>query len=56
MLQDAEYALKRQQENPDSEPDIVPVILEQKVLPPPGLAALHFNDRIQYLISLMPEE
>ncbi len=40
--------------NQDGEPDIVPVVLEQNVPPPPSLAALHFNDRIQYLISLMP--
>jgi TIR domain len=53
VLQEAEYALKHQQENPDSEPDIVPVILEQNVLPPPSLAALHFNDRFNYLIYLM---
>ena len=32
----------------------MPVILEHNVLPPQSLAALHFNDRIQYLISLMP--
>jgi hypothetical protein len=56
VIQEAEYALKKQQLNPDSEPDIVPVILEQNVLPPLSLAALHFNDRIQYLISLMPEQ
>ncbi len=54
VIQEAEYALKRQAQNPDNEPDLVPVILEQNVSPPPSLAALHFNDRIQYLISLMP--
>jgi hypothetical protein len=54
VMQEAEYALKQQQQSQDSEPDIVPVILEQNVLPPPSPAALHFNDRIQYLISLMP--
>jgi hypothetical protein len=54
VMQETEYALKQQQQSQDSEPDIVPVILEQNVLPPPSLAALHFNDRIQYLISLMP--
>ena len=53
VLQEAEHALKHQQENPDSEPDIVPVILEQNVRPPPSLAALHFNDRFNYLIYLM---
>lgn len=53
VLQEAEYALKRQQGNPNSEPDIVPVILEQEVLPPPSLAQLNFNDRIHYLISQM---
>jgi hypothetical protein len=54
VLQEVEYALKQQQQDQDSEPDIVPVILEQNVLPPRSLEALHFNDRIQYLISLMP--
>ena len=53
VLQEAEYALKHQQANPDSEPDIVPVILEHNVLPPPNLAALHFNDRFNYLIYLL---
>ena len=53
VLQEAEHALKHQQENPDSEPDIVPVILEQNVRPPPSLAALHFNDRFNYLIYLL---
>jgi hypothetical protein len=51
---EVEYALNQQSKNQDGEPDIVPVILEQNVSPPPSLAALHFNDRIQYLISLMP--
>ena len=49
---EVEYALNQQSKNQDGEPDIVPVILEQNVSPPPSLAALHFNDRIQYLISL----
>jgi TIR domain len=56
VIKEAKYALKRQNQNPDSELDIVPVILEQNVLPPPSLAALHFNDRIGYLISLMPKD
>jgi hypothetical protein len=51
---EVQYALNQQSKNQDREPDIVPVILEQNVSPPPELAALHFNDRIQYLISLMP--
>ena len=51
---EVEYALNQQSKNQDREPDIVPVILGQNVSPPPSLAALHFNDRIQYLISLMP--
>jgi TIR domain len=54
VIKEAEYALKQQQQNQGHEPDIVPVILEQNVLPPQSLATLHFNDRIQYLISLMP--
>jgi hypothetical protein len=54
VLKEAEYALAHQRENPHSEPDLVPVVLEQNVVPPPGLSAFHFNDRIQYLISLMP--
>jgi hypothetical protein len=54
VIQEVEYALKQQQQNQDGEPDIVPVVLEQNVLPPHSLAALHFNDRIQYLSSLMP--
>jgi hypothetical protein len=53
VLREAEYALKRQQENPDSEPDIIPVILEHEVIPPPSLAALNFNDQFNYLIYLM---
>jgi hypothetical protein len=51
---EVEYALNQQNQNQDGEPDIVPVILEQNVPPPHNLAALHFNDRIQYLVSLMP--
>jgi TIR domain len=54
VVQEAEHALRRQQDDKDGNPDIVPVILEQGVLPPPSLGALHFNDRIQYLTSLMP--
>jgi hypothetical protein len=53
VLQEAEYALKLQQGNPNCEPDIVPVILEQDVSPPVSLAQLNFNDRIHYLISQM---
>src|SRR5262249_34559659 len=53
VLRETEYALRHQQENPNSEPDIVPVILEQDVPPPPSLAQLNFNDRIHYLISQM---
>jgi len=53
VRREAEYALKHQQENPNSEPDIVPVILERDVPPPPSLAALHFDDRFNYLIHLM---
>jgi hypothetical protein len=55
VLQEAEYALKRQQGDPNSDPDIVPVILEQNVSPPQNLSSLHFNDRIHYLISQMDE-
>jgi TIR domain len=51
VLKEAEYALAHQQKNPGSEPDLVPVVLEQNVLPPPNLSAFHFNDRISYLIS-----
>ena len=51
VIREVEYALKQQSQNQGDEPDIVPVILEQIVLPPPSLATLHFNDRIQYLIS-----
>ena len=54
VIREVEYALNEQSQNQDGEPDIVPVIIEQNILPPPNLAALHFNDRIQYLISLMP--
>jgi hypothetical protein len=51
VLKEAEYALAHQQKNPQSEPDLVPVVLEQNVLPPPSLSAFHFNDRIGYLIA-----
>ncbi len=51
VLKEAEYALAHQRKNPGSEPDLVPVVLEQNVLPPPNLSAFHFNDRISYLIS-----
>jgi hypothetical protein len=51
VLKEAEYALAHQQKNPGSVPDLVPVVLEQNVLPPPNLSAFHFNDRISYLIS-----
>jgi hypothetical protein len=54
VIREAEYALIQQSQNQDREPDIVPVILEQNVPPPQNLADLHFNDRIGYLISLMP--
>jgi TIR domain/Histone H1-like nucleoprotein HC2 len=54
VLKEAEYAVARQQKNPQSEPDLVPVVLEQNVPPPPSLSAFHFNDRISYLVSLMP--
>ena len=54
VIREAEYALIRQSQNQDREPDIVPVVLEQNVPPPQNLADLHFNDRIQYLISLVP--
>jgi hypothetical protein len=51
VRKEAKYALARQQKNPDSEPDLVPVVLEQDVPPPKSLSAFHFNDRIAYLIS-----
>jgi hypothetical protein len=51
VLKEAEYALAHQQKNPGSEPDLVPVVLEQNVPPPENLSAFHFNDRISYLIS-----
>jgi len=54
VLKEAEYALAHQQKNPGSEPDLVPVVLEQNVLPPPNLSGFHFNDRISYLISRKP--
>ena len=54
VIKEAEYALAHQQKNRGGEPDLVPVVLEQNVLPPPSLSAFHFNDRIQYLVSLMP--
>jgi hypothetical protein len=54
VMKEAEYALKRQQEDPKSEPDLVPVVLEPDVEPPPSLSAFHFNDPILSLISLMP--
>jgi hypothetical protein len=38
-------------ENCRKRADLVPVVLEQNVLPPPNLSAFHFNDRISYLIS-----
>jgi hypothetical protein len=51
VLKEAEYALAHQQKNPGSEPDLVPVVLEQNVPPPTSLSAFHFNDRIGYLIE-----
>jgi energy-coupling factor transporter ATP-binding protein EcfA2 len=54
VIKEAEYALKRQQLDPQREPDFVPVVLEQNVLPPPSLSAFHFNDRIGYLVSRTP--
>jgi TIR domain len=33
VLKEAEYALAHQQKNPGSEPDLVPVVLDQNVLP-----------------------
>ena len=54
VIKEAEYALAHQRENPLREPDLVPVVLEQNVPPPPSLSAFQFNDRIGYLISLTP--
>jgi hypothetical protein len=54
VIKEAEYAIRRQLANPGREPDLVPVVLEQNVLPPPSLAEIHFNDCIQYLTSLLP--
>jgi hypothetical protein len=51
VIKEAEYALAHQEKNSDSEPDLVPVVLEQNVPPPTSLSAFHFNDRISYLIS-----
>jgi hypothetical protein len=51
VIREAEYALRRQDRG--DEPDIVPVILESPPpLPPPSLAAIHFNDRIHTLIEV----
>jgi len=55
VIKESEYALNRQSQNQGAEPDIVPVVLEQNVPPPPNLAHVHFNDHIGYLIPLMPE-
>jgi len=54
VIKEAEYALAHQRENPHREPDLVPVVLEQNVPPPPSLSAFQFHDRIGYLISLTP--
>jgi hypothetical protein len=51
VIKEAEYAIAHQQRNPESEPDLVPVVLEQDVPHPKNLSAFHFNDRISYLIS-----
>jgi TIR domain/Histone H1-like nucleoprotein HC2 len=51
VIREAEYALRRRDKKPDREPDLVPVVLEQNVLPPESLSALHFNDRVGYLIE-----
>jgi hypothetical protein len=51
VIKEAEYALAHQQRHPQSEPDLVPVVLEQSVPPPENLSAFHFNDRIGYLIE-----
>lgn len=52
VIREAEYALQRQ--GSGDVPDIVPVILEGPpvVRPPDSLAAIHFNDQINYLIAL----
>jgi hypothetical protein len=51
VVKEALYALDRQ--NQGSDLDIVPVILEGPpvVLPPDGLKAIHFDDRIRHLIA-----
>ena len=51
VVKEAEYALARQETS--GLPDIVPVIIETPPpLPPAGpLSALHFNDRVHYLIA-----
>jgi kumamolisin len=54
VIKEAEYALARQAKDPGKEPDFVPVVLEQGVLPPPSLSAFHFNDKVGYLAEQMP--
>ena len=51
VIKEAEYALRRRGEG--DIPDIVPVILQSPPpLPPPaGLAAIHIDDRIHYMIA-----
>ena len=52
VIREAEYALRRQESDPDRLPDIRPVIIDgpPSPPPPPALQALHFNDAMRYLI------
>jgi TIR domain len=43
VRREADYALGRQRRDPNEEPDIVPLELEENVDLPPNLAHLHFN-------------
>ena len=49
VTREAQYALDRRGDG--DIPDVVPVILETPPAPPPSPAAIHFNDRIHYLIA-----
>jgi TIR domain-containing protein len=53
VLKEVRYALARKGEDESAPPDIYPVILEGPpiVPPPPELAHLHFEDRLNYFVS-----
>jgi len=55
VLKEAHYALSRQHGDEDAPPEILPLVIERPVPPPPpALAHLHFNDPLLYFMKTPP--